>query len=760
MKKINFFIYIFLIIMFVPVFVDAESLSVTDCDNNTLYTTVPSNLSGLAKIMANKAYLDNGQSQYVTSCDGIDFSNISSNTNGNGIYEIASTKNDDYPIYYYRGSGDNNNVKFAGFCWKAIRTTYTGGVKLIYNGKPDSNGNCTNTTGTNTQIGTNEFNTNDNSPAYVGYMYGTIYNFVSMYRSQFSTPYVFGNDVTYSNGTYTLTNTMTSTGRWRSDYNTLNNHHYTCFSTGTTCTSVYYVFHTSNPGNSSDVPVAYYIVLTKGKNIETVIDDMLNTNSVNTTNSLIKGRLDRWYNSNLSRYTSYIEDTVYCNDRSISEINGWNPNGGDTTKSLYFSPRTRFLTNYTPNLACTRELDRFTVSSTKGNGALTYPVGLITSDEVMYAGGLGGTDNNTYYLYTNLPYWTNSPSYIDNFSHSIYVSSSGGVYSNNNDSTIGVRPVISVSPSNIFISGNGTRTDPYYLDVYHKISIEENDKTKNISFDIDDISNVKSGKTVTFNITPIDNYSLDNIRIIDDNNNEITYSYTDNEYSFTMPNSDVTIIPTYKKNKYKVSVNIENETEDFNINVENMTSVLVGENVVFKVTPIKGYRIDNIRIIDSDNNEISFDSTGNNNEYSFIMPESDVTIIPRYSKVSNSVNVLDNQNSKEIIIEVNDSKAVVYEDVVVFKIVPEDGYEIKDIIITDKNKNNIKYEKTSNKNEYKFIMPDSDVLIKPIYRKIGENNKNNVVKNPSTGIMFVFLTMLLLFISLISRNIVKKIHSE
>ena len=149
MRKI---IPLILLIMFIPFIVKAEPLSVTDCDNNALYTTIPSNLKGLAKIMAKNAYLDNGKSEYVNSCSGVKFNAISSNTNGKGIYEIASTKNDEYPIYYYRGAVDNNNVKFAGFCWKAIRTTDTGGVKMIYNGMPDASGNCTNTTGESTQI--------------------------------------------------------------------------------------------------------------------------------------------------------------------------------------------------------------------------------------------------------------------------------------------------------------------------------------------------------------------------------------------------------------------------------------------------------------------------------------------------------------------------------------------------------------------------------------------------------------------------------
>ena len=426
---------------------------VTDCDNKKIYSTTPDNLTGLAKIMAESAYLDSGKSEYVSSCNGVNIGQISSDTNGKGIYEIASTKNDTYPIYYYRGTVDNNNVKFGGFCWKAIRTTDTGGVKMIYNGEPDGSGNCTNTTGESTQIGESTFSITAQIFR-VGYMNGKGYSPSTRASSNLSTAYVYGNDIIYSGGTYTLTDTMTSTGDWSADYNTLSSHHYTCFSTGNTCTSVYYIYDTTSS-------YANFITLTNGEKIEDALDEMFS----NSINSIAKTQVDNWYNSNLSSYTSYIEDTVYCNDRSISDLGEWNPDGGSTTSFLWFSPYTRTWTNYTPSLECNRAQDRLTVSSSKGNGALTYPVGLITSDEVMYAGGRGTTSNtsNTYYLYTNQNYWTMSPC----GSGSIFKVSSSGCLGNVSvytTSNVVLRPVISLSPNAVISSGDGTSTNPYVIE--------------------------------------------------------------------------------------------------------------------------------------------------------------------------------------------------------------------------------------------------------------------------------------------------------
>jgi len=46
----------------------------------------------------------------------------------------TDTFNGNQEVYYYYGEASNNNVLFANYCWKIIRTTDTGGVKLLYNG--------------------------------------------------------------------------------------------------------------------------------------------------------------------------------------------------------------------------------------------------------------------------------------------------------------------------------------------------------------------------------------------------------------------------------------------------------------------------------------------------------------------------------------------------------------------------------------------------------------------------------------------------
>ena len=130
-----------------------------------------SNENLLYNIVKNQAVLDNKSSAFVTSDTGINFGEAPSDTNGEGVYTIASTKDYEYPVHYFRCEVFDNNVKFANFCWKIVRTTTTGGVKLVYNGTPNENGQCVSTTEASTLIGTSAFNSSNTSLADVGYMY-------------------------------------------------------------------------------------------------------------------------------------------------------------------------------------------------------------------------------------------------------------------------------------------------------------------------------------------------------------------------------------------------------------------------------------------------------------------------------------------------------------------------------------------------------------------------------------------------------------
>ena len=250
--------------------------------------------------------------------------------------------------------------------WRIIRTNTDGSIRLLYHG--------TSTTATDAYIGTSEFNTNSESPKYVGYMYG----------------------------------------------------------------------------NTDATPEEA---------------------RTNANDSTIKAYIDNWYANNMTSYTKYLSTTaVYCNDRELAS--------GETyskTEDFTFKAYERLKTNKTPTYDCTNDNDKFTVDASTGNGKLTYPIALMTADEIAYAGGVA-FENAPMWYYTNSSlesstgttyWWSLSPVRLvgrDARSWLVFGSDSPGflgnitVYYSNV-----VRPVVSLKSCTLYSTGNGTSETPYEI---------------------------------------------------------------------------------------------------------------------------------------------------------------------------------------------------------------------------------------------------------------------------------------------------------
>ena len=183
----------------------------------------------------------------------------------------------------------------------------------------------------------------------------------------------------------------------------------------------------------------------------------------NSTPSTIKQAIENWYAGTTLKDSALVsQDQIFCNDRSASttQTAPWKSTGAD----YYYGAFGRLLASkIEPQLTCPTASDKFTVNISNGNGALTYPVGLITADELAMAGGLIGSDNSSYYLYTNQTYWSGSPFQFDSSSSSageIRVQSEGYISADSVATAYGARPVVSLS-SKAKLSGNGTYSNPY-----------------------------------------------------------------------------------------------------------------------------------------------------------------------------------------------------------------------------------------------------------------------------------------------------------
>ncbi len=312
---------------------------------------------------------------------GIDYSKVNSSTNGEGVYLFDETKNDTNPVYFFRGTHNlNNNLLYANICWKIVRTTETGGVRVVYNGTP-VNGKCTNTKEINTEIGVSVFNANRDKKQHVGYM--------------------FGDD--------------------------------------------------SNPYE-------------------------------NKYDSDIKKYIDNWYKTNIKDKgfeSSLDKGSIYCGDRT---------EGTDKGGYFQYAGRDRAEQNK-PSLKCPSN-DSYGVEA--GNRKLTNPVALLSSDEVMLAGGPNWNGSNrTYYLNTNGWYWLLSPNTWSS-SGAAYVLSVprvGCLYGYLVTNAPGVRPAITLKGELPVLEGDGSQDKPFVMTkkretLYNKIKEQSlgNDKTLGIDY--------------------------------------------------------------------------------------------------------------------------------------------------------------------------------------------------------------------------------------------------------------------------------------
>lgn len=398
----------------------------------------------LNSIMRMNSVLDTNVN--FSSSEGLDVVN-------NITYTRNGTENNAYPIYYYRGNVTANNVVFGGFCWKMVRTTDTGGVKVIYNGVPASEGSCNNT-GDNSRLTYNsDFDGEADSPSNGGWMQGIEYDYNTKTLSSQSETYLYGNDVSWNGSTYTLIDTISSSS-WNDDKTTLaTKYHYTCFNSSGSCSKVYYVLYFRN----EEKP--YFLTFSNGVNLDSAKDEMF----ANTNDSLIKKYVDSWYLDNMTSYTNLFEDTVFCSDRTTASgaLHSKDYNAGGYS---YFYNYVYNVTSPAPTLYCPAVRDRFTVSTTYGNGDLKYPVGLLTADEFTLAGSGNKSYVSTSYLNIGVEQWSMTP-YRFNYgaASNYYVDEIGYLHSAPVDNNLGVRPAVSLKKNMIVVSGDGTVSSPYHI---------------------------------------------------------------------------------------------------------------------------------------------------------------------------------------------------------------------------------------------------------------------------------------------------------
>lgn len=271
---------------------------------------------------------------------------------------------------------------------------------------------------------------------YIRSFYTNGYNYINNYN--------YGSSVTWDGTNYTLVDTVGLDAF--SNTQLLSTHHYTCPDGKKTCPSVMYVYNT----NTSKL---YYLNISDGiLSINDKINKMLSDNKYD---SYAKTLVESWYKKNLLNYDKYIEDAIYCNDRSIKDLGSFNPNGGSMGGTLKYK-YADLTTNGIYDLGCDKVYDRFSVSNDLAK--TNYKVGLLTAPEFMLL-------NHNTLMSTSNGAWLMSPMRFTSSSYSYYIYSTGKLNNTTSTGSYGIRPVISLIPGIEYSYGDGSMENPYVIDL-------------------------------------------------------------------------------------------------------------------------------------------------------------------------------------------------------------------------------------------------------------------------------------------------------
>ena len=200
----------------------------------------------------------------------------------------------------------------------------------------------------------------------------------------------------------------------------------------------------------------------------------------NTNKSEILKNLEKWYTKNLALYESKLADTIWCNDKStfttFTSGSTYGTGLGHGTSQTGYGAYNRIhggnaALYASPSLICPNDnnggkLSKFTVDDTaNGNGNLTYKIGLLTADEIAFAGSISNTYNGSTYLQENTDdsWWSLSPVYFSDGDAYVWRVDSSGL-SSSVLSFNGVRPAISLKSTTTISNGSGTSEGPYVVE--------------------------------------------------------------------------------------------------------------------------------------------------------------------------------------------------------------------------------------------------------------------------------------------------------
>ena len=178
-----------------------------------------------------------------------------------------------------------------------------------------------------------------------------------------------------------------------------------------------------------------------------------NNEHINVNNSNIKNILDEWYKEKLFGL-KISNKSIFCNNRKTNAftINGilYSKSGYGQNNTGYYNLDSGIISYYCPN-----KNDRFSVENNLTNKKLSYPVGLVTVDDVLYSG-------EGSFLYSD-NYWTMTPAYFNGSDAYNYIVTKNRILPVKVNTDFYIRPVISLDKNIILETGDGSIEYPYIV---------------------------------------------------------------------------------------------------------------------------------------------------------------------------------------------------------------------------------------------------------------------------------------------------------
>ena len=167
------------------------------------------------------------------------------------------------------------------------------------------------------------------------------------------------------------------------------------------------------------------------------------------TNSEAKTTLESWYQANIGSKADLAKNVAsgnyYCEQAKTKAESSWI--SGNANMILYSS--------YTPDFKC--------ATDGNGKGIVNANIGLLTYDEVVYAGGYCNQINSNYYLYNSTYFLTISPAGFDGSYARVWDMFAGPLSGPYVSSVRCLRPVLILNADTKISSGDGTKENPFTI---------------------------------------------------------------------------------------------------------------------------------------------------------------------------------------------------------------------------------------------------------------------------------------------------------